>query len=40
MHTDDYEISIGREISLCGKPTRQLKRSVQKREKQYGISKD
>jgi hypothetical protein len=38
MHTDEYEISIGREISLCRKLIRRLKSSIQKREKQYGIS--
>jgi hypothetical protein len=38
MHTDEYEISIGREISLCGKLIRRLKRSIQKKEKKYGIS--
>ena len=38
MHTDEYEISIGREISLCRKLIRRLKRSIQKREQQYRIS--
>ncbi len=38
MHTDEYEISIGREISLCGRLIRRLKRSIQKKENQYGIS--
>jgi hypothetical protein len=38
MHTDEYEISIGREISLCRKLIRRLKSSIQKREKRYGIS--
>ena len=38
MHTDEYEISIGREINLCGKLIRRLKRSLEKKEKQYGLS--
>ena len=37
MHTDEYEISIGREISLCRKLIRRLKSSILKREKRYGI---
>ncbi len=38
MHTDEYEIPIGREISLCRKLIRRLKSSIQKRETWYGIS--
>lgn len=38
MHTDEYEIPIGREISLCSRLIRRLKSSIQKREKRYGIS--
>ena len=38
MHTDEYEISIGREIRLCRKLIGRLKRSIQKKEKRYGIS--
>jgi hypothetical protein len=38
MHTDEYEISIGREIALCRKMVRQLKDSLERREKQYGMT--
>jgi hypothetical protein len=38
MHTDEYEISVGREISLGRKLIRGLKRSIQKKERQHGIS--
>ncbi len=34
MHTDEYEISMGREIAFCRKMVRQLKDSLQRREKQ------
>jgi hypothetical protein len=37
MHTDEYEISIGREMSLCRRLIRGLKRSIQKKERKYGI---
>jgi hypothetical protein len=38
MHTDEYEISIGREIALCRKMVRQLKDSLERREKQCGMT--
>ena len=38
MHTDKYDTSIGREITLCRKLIRRLNSSIQKREKRYGIS--
>jgi hypothetical protein len=38
MHTDEYEISIGREIALCRKMVRQLKDSLERREKQSGMT--
>ena len=38
MHTDEYEISIGREIAFCHKMVRQLKDSLQRREKQCGMT--
>ena len=38
MHTDEYEISIGREIAFCRKMVRQLKDSLERREKQGGIT--
>ncbi len=39
MHTDEYEISIGREIALCRKRIRQLKDSLAGREKQGGMAR-
>ena len=38
MHTDEYEISIGREITFCRKRVRQLKDSLERREKQCGMT--
>jgi hypothetical protein len=38
MHTDEYEISIGREIALCRRMVRQLKDSLARREKQSGMT--
>jgi hypothetical protein len=38
MHTDEYEISLGREIALCRKMVRQLKDALEKREKQCGMT--
>ena len=38
MHTDEYEISIGREITLCRKMVRKLKDSLERREKQFGMT--
>ena len=38
MHTDEYEISIGREIALCRKMIGQLKDSLERREKQSGLT--
>jgi hypothetical protein len=38
MHTDEYEISIGREIALCQKMVRRLKDSLARREKQWGMT--
>lgn len=38
MHTDEYEISTGREISLCRNMIKKLKKSLEKREKQYGMT--
>jgi hypothetical protein len=39
MHTDEYEISLGREITLCRKRVRQLQDSLARREKQCGMTK-
>jgi hypothetical protein len=38
MHTDEYEISIGREITFCRKRVRQLKGALERREKQCGLT--
>jgi hypothetical protein len=38
MHTDEYEISIGREITLCRKFIKQIRDSLHTREKQHGIT--
>jgi len=38
MHTDEYEISIGREITLCRKFVKQLKNSLHERAKRYGMT--
>ncbi|MHB9074280.1 MAG: hypothetical protein ACYC6G_12225 [Desulfobaccales bacterium] len=38
MHTDEYEISLGREIAFCRKMLRQLKDSLERREKQCGMT--
>jgi hypothetical protein len=38
MHTDEYEISMGREIALCRKMVRRLKDSLARREKQCGMT--
>jgi hypothetical protein len=38
MHTDEYEISLGREIALCRKMVRQLEDSLERRAKQAGMT--
>jgi len=38
MHTDEYEISMGREIAFCRKMVRQLQDSLETREKQCGMT--
>ncbi|MFA5111413.1 MAG: hypothetical protein WC443_08420 [Desulfobaccales bacterium] len=38
MHTDEYEISIGREIAFCRKMVKRLKDSLERREKQSGMT--
>jgi len=38
MHTDEYEISLGREISFCRKMVKRLQDSLQKREQQCGMT--
>lgn len=38
MHTDEYEISMGREITLCRKRIGRLKDRIFKREKKFGMT--
>jgi hypothetical protein len=38
MHTDEYEISLGREITFCRKMVRRLQDALAKREKQSGMT--
>lgn len=40
MHTDEYEISLGREINHCRKRVEKLTRSLREREKKYGMTTD
>lgn len=38
MHTDEYEISIGREISLCRKIIVRQEKALLTREKKFGMT--
>jgi hypothetical protein len=38
MHTDEYEISLGREIAFCRKRVRQLQDSLERQAKQSGMT--
>jgi hypothetical protein len=38
MHTDEYEISIGREISLCRRFVKYFHNLLHEWEKQYGMT--
>jgi hypothetical protein len=38
MHTDEYEISLGREITFCRKKVRRLQDALEKRERQWGMT--
>jgi hypothetical protein len=38
MHTDEYEISLGREIAFCRKMVRRLQDSLERREMQCGMT--
>jgi hypothetical protein len=38
MHTDEYEISLGREIALCHKMIKRLRNTLYEREKQAGMT--
>ena len=38
MHTDEYEISLGREIAFCRKKVRQLQDALERRAKHCGMT--
>jgi hypothetical protein len=38
MHTDEYEISLSREIAICRKMVRRLQDVLHRREKRYGLT--
>jgi hypothetical protein len=38
LHTDEYEISVGREINHCRKRVDKLTKALQEREKHYGMT--
>lgn len=38
MHTDEYEISIAREIIVCRRFTAKLEKRLEKRSERYGVS--
>jgi len=40
MHTDEYEISIGREITLCRKMVKKLRKSIAELEEECGMTAD
>ena len=40
MHTDEYEISLSRELDVCRKNIRKLQKSLRAREKKYVVTTD
>lgn len=38
MHTDEYEISIGREVTICRKRIREVEKRIRNREERYGMT--
>jgi hypothetical protein len=38
MHTDEYEISIRREMTLCLSIIKRLKNAIGRKERQYGMN--
>jgi hypothetical protein len=40
VHTDEYEISIQREMTLCLKIIRRLGNAINRRERRYGMKTD
>ncbi len=40
MHTDEYEISLSREIDVCRGRIRTIRKDLRKMEQKYGITTD
>ncbi len=40
MHTDEYEISLLREVGVCSGAIRSLKNTLERFEKQYSLASD
>ena len=38
MHTDEYEISLGREVVVCRSFVKRLKKAIEAREKKHGMT--
>ena len=38
MHTDEYEISISREIAICKRVIREIREKLQQREERFGTT--
>lgn len=38
MHTDEYEISFGRELTLCRKRVKKLRGALDEREERHGMT--
>jgi hypothetical protein len=38
VHTDEYEISLGREVSLCRRVCRKLEKAIRRKEEKYGMT--
>jgi hypothetical protein len=38
VHTDEYEISLGREVSLCRRVCRKLEKAIRWKEEKYGMT--
>ena len=38
MHTDEYEISIGREVALCRRLIKRLEQALRDREERYAMT--
>lgn len=37
MHTDEYEISLSRELDVCNKTIRKIRKTLRKMEKKYDM---